>query len=122
MTKNLLSQILIFSFIAISHTSLAGESYDKTNLLTCSAYHFKEKLNSQYSTEKKYNYHNKYFNNLKEIFMTQHPEVSTSSYILSITSIMESWSYEAQEKGQGYSDLKVERDYKDLCNSIIEIN
>ena len=54
--------------------------------------------------------------------MSQYPEVSTSSYILSITSIMESWSYEAQEKGQRYSDLKVEREYKDLCNSIIEIN
>ena len=61
-------------------------------------------------------------NNLKEIFMAQHPEVSTSSYILSITSIMESWSYEAQEKGQRYSDLKVEREYKNLCNSIIELN
>ena len=122
MTKNLLSLISILSFIAISHTSLADESYDKNNLLTCSAYHFKEKLNSQYSGEKKYNYHNKYFNNLKEIFMSQYPEVSTSSYILSITSIMESWSYKAQEKGQRYSDLKVEREYKDLCNSIIEIN
>ena len=122
MTKNLLSQILILSFIAISHTSLADRSYDKNNLLTCSAYHFKEKLNSQYSGEKKYNYHNNYFNNLKEIFMTQYPEVSTSGYILSITSIMESWSYEAQERGQRYSDLKVEREYKDLCNSIIEIN
>ena len=122
MTKNLLSQILILSFIAISHTSLADKSYDKNNLLTCSAYHFKEKLNSQYSGEKIYNYHNNYFNNLKEIFMTQYPEVSASSYILSITSIMESWSYEAQEKGQRYSDLKVEREYKDLCNSIIEIN
>jgi|TARA_B100001939_G_scaffold47895_1_gene37328 hypothetical protein len=122
MTKNLLSIISIFSFIVISHTSLADKTYDKNNLLTCSAYHFKEKLNSQYSGEKKYNYHNNYFNNLKEIFMTQYPEVSTSSYILSITSIMESWSYEAQEKGQRYSDLKVQREYKDLCNSIIEIN
>ena len=122
MTKYLLSLISILLFIAISHTSLADKSYDKNNLLTCSAYHFKEKLNSQYSTEKKYNYHNKYFNNLKEIFMTQYPEVSISSYILSITSIMESWSYEAQEKGQRYSDLKVEREYKELCNSIIEIN
>ena len=122
MTRNLLSLISILLFIAISHTSLADKSYDKNNLLTCSAYHFKEKLNSQYSPEKKYNYHNKYFNNLKEIFMTQYPEVSISSYILSITSIMESWSYEAQEKGQRYSDLKVEREYKDLCNSIIEIN
>ena len=122
MTKNLLSIISIFSFVAISHTSLADKSYDKNNLLTCSAYHFKEKLSSQYSGEKKYNYHNNYFNNLKEIFMTQYPEVSTSSYILSITSIMESWSYEAQEKGQRYSDSKVEREYKDLCNSIIEIN
>ncbi len=122
MTKNLLSIISIFSFIVISHTSLADKTYDKNNLLTCSAYHFKEKLNSQYSGEKKYNYHNNYFNNLKEIFMTQYPEVSTSSYILSITSIMESWSYEAQERGQRYSDLKVEREYKDLCNSIIEIN
>ncbi len=122
MTKNLLSIISIFSFIVISHTSLADKTYGKNNLLTCSAYHFKEKLNSQYSGEKKYNYHNNYFNNLKEIFMTQYPEVSTSSYILSITSIMESWSYEAQEKGQRYSDLKVQREYKDLCNSIIEIN
>ena len=122
MTKNLSSIISIFSFIVISHTSLADKTYDKNNLLTCSAYHFKEKLNSQYSGEKKYNYHNNYFNNLKEIFMTQYPEVSTSSYILSITSIMESWSYEAQEKGQRYSDLKVQREYKDLCNSIIEIN
>ena len=122
MTKNLLSIISIFSFIVISHTSLADKTYDKNNLLTCSAYHFKEKLNSQYSGEKKYNYHNNYFNNLKEIFMTQYPEVSTSSYILSITSIMESWSYEAQEKGQRYSDLKVQIEYKDLCNSIIEIN
>ena len=122
MTKNLLSIISIFSFIVISHTSLADKTYDKNNLLTCSAYHFKEKLNSQYSGEKKYNYHNNYFNNLKEIFMTQYPEVSTSSYILSITSIMESWSYEAQEKGQRYSDLKVQREYNDLCNSIIEIN
>ena len=122
MTKNLLSIISIFSFIVISHTSLADKTYDKNNLLTCSAYHFKEKLNSQYSGEKKYNYHNNYFNNLIEIFMTQYPDVSTSSYILSITSIMESWSYEAQEKGQRYSDLKVQREYKDLCNSIIEIN
>ena len=122
MTKNLLSLISIFLLIAISHTSLADKTYDKSNLLTCSAYHFKEKLNSQYFGEEKYNYHNKYFNNLKEIFMTRYPEVSTSSYILSITSIMESWSYEAQEKGQRYSDLKVEREYKDLCNSIIEIN
>ena len=122
MTKNLLSIISIFSFIVISHTSLADKTYDKNNLLTCSDYHFKEKLNSQYSGEKKYNYHNNYFNNLKEIFMTHYPEVSTSSYILSITSIMESWSYEAQEKGQRYSDLKVQREYKDLCNSIIEIN
>ena len=70
MTKNLLSQILILSFITISHTSLADKSYDKTNLLTCSAYHFKEKLNSQYSAEKKYNYHNKYFNNLKFVKTT----------------------------------------------------
>ena len=53
MTKNLLSQILILSFISISHTSLADKSYDKNSLLTCSAYHFKEKLNSQYLAEKK---------------------------------------------------------------------
>ena len=122
MTRNLLSLISIFLFIAISNISLADRSYDKNTLLSCSAYHFKEKLHSQYSGEKKYNYHNRYFNNLKEIFMTQYPEVSTSGYILSITSIMESWSYEAQERGQRYSDLKVEREYKDLCNSIIEIN
>ena len=75
MTKSLLSLISIFLTIALSHTSVADESYDKNNLLTCSAYHFKEKLNSQYSGEKKYNYHNKYFNNLKEIFMSQYTVV-----------------------------------------------
>ena len=74
MTRNLLSLISIFSLIAISHTSLADKSYDKTNLLTCSAYHFKEKLNSQYSTEKKYNYHNwfKIYTRTKVFFNTHH--------------------------------------------------
>lgn len=122
MIKNILSLIFILSLIIISDIAFADKSYDKNNLLSCSAYHFKAKLNSQYSGKEKYDYHDNYFNNLKEIFLSQYPEVSTSSYILSITSIMESWSYEAQEKGKRYSDLKVEREYKDLCNSIIEIN
>ena len=119
MIKTFLLTILLIVYPNIGFPS---ESYDKSNLLSCSAYHFRAKLNSQYLGKEKYDYHEKYFNNLQEIFMTQYPEVSTSSYILSITSIMESWSYEAQEKGRRYSDLKVEREYKDLCNSIIEIN
>ena len=120
------SEILdILERLEKNEANLEGSKKDYERLLLLNNHVdnlFKEKLNSQYSGEKKYNYHNKYFNNLKEIFMSQYPEVSTSSYILSITSIMESWSYEAQEKGQRYSDLKVEIEYKDLCNSIIEIN
>ena len=53
MTKNLLSLISILSFIAISHTSLADDSYDKNSLLTCSAYHSKK--NSIASTQEKKN-------------------------------------------------------------------
>ena len=117
------TQVTIILFLLLFSTFIyADQSYNRNSLLSCSAYHFKAKLNSQYLGEEKYNYHDKYFNNLKEIFLSQYPEVSISSYILSITSIMESWSYEAQEKGRKYSDLKVEREYKDLCNSIIEIN
>ena len=95
-----------------SNISFPSESYDKSNLLSCSAYHFRAKLNSQYLGKEKYDYHEKYFNNLQEIFLNRYPRSSTSSYILSITSIMESWSYEAQEKGRSYSDLKVERNIK----------
>ncbi len=124
--KNLFFKIkaglIIVSLLLSASFSFADQSYDKNNLLSCSAYHFKAKLNSQYSTKEKYEYHDKYFNKLQKIFLTQFPEVSISSYILSITSIMESWSYEAQEKGKRYADLKVEREYKDLCNSLIEIN
>ena len=113
---------IVLALILSASLSFANESYDKNNLLSCSAYHFKAKLNSQYLSKEKYEYHDRYFNKLQKIFLNQYPEISTSSYILSITSIMESWSYKVQEKGKHYADLELEREYKDLCNSIIEIN
>ena len=57
--------LFLLLFTAFIH---ADQSYDRNSLLSCSAYHFKAKLNSQYLGEEKYNYHDKYFNNLKEIF------------------------------------------------------
>ena len=119
MIKTLLLTILLIMY---SHIGFPSESYDKSNLLSCSAYHFRAKLNSQYLGKEKYDYHDKYFNNLQEIFLNRYPEVPTSSFILSVTSIMESWSYEAQEKGRSYANSQIERNYKKLCNSIIEIN
>ena len=68
---------------------------------------------------KKYRFHDEYFNNLNEIFLQKYPNVSQTSFILSVTSIMESWSYLAQEKGESFANKKIDSDYKDLCNSII---
>ena len=116
-TFSLIILLLMYSCIGVP-----SEGYDKNNLLSCSAYHFRAKLNSQYLGKEQYDYHNKYFNNLQEIFLNRYPEVPISSFILSITSIMESWSYEAQEKGKSYANSKIESSYKKLCNSIIEIN
>ena len=92
---------------------------NKTDLMYCSAYHLKAKLYYQHFDMKKYQFHDEYFNNLNKIFIKKYPNVSQTSFILSVTSIMESWSYMAQEKGGDFANKKIDSDYKDLCNSII---
>jgi len=96
-----------------------NENSDRDNLLNCSAYHLKAKLYYQYFDKKKYKYHDEYFTNLNEIFLKKFPNVSQTNFILSVTSIMESWEYLAQEKGQSFASKKIDNYYKDLCNSII---
>ena len=96
-----------------------NENSDRDNLLNCSAYHLKAKLYYQYFDKKKYKYHDEYFNNLNEIFLKKYPSISQMNFILSVTSIMESWEYLAQEKGQSFASKKIDNDYKDFCNSII---
>ena len=91
----------------------------KSNLIKCSAYHLKAKLNNQYSNKEKYEYHEKYFDTLNEKFLSISPNSSQAGFILSATSVIESWSYIAQEKGQRYANMKIETEYKALCNSIL---
>ena len=92
---------------------------EKSNLIKCSAYHLKAKLNNQYSNKEKYEYHEKYFDTLNEKFLSISPNSSQAGFILSATSVIESWSYIAQEKGQRYANMKIETEYKALCNSIL---
>ncbi len=96
-----------------------NENSDRNDLMNCSAYHLKAKLYYQYFDKKKYKYHDEYFNNLNEIVLKKYPGVSQTNFILSVTSIMESWEYLAQEKGQSFASKKIDSDYKDLCNSMI---
>ena len=92
---------------------------ERNNIIKCSAYHLKAKLNNQYSNKSKYEYHKKYFDTLNKKFLSISPNSSQAGFILSATSVIESWSYIAQEKGQRYANMKVEREYKNLCNSIL---
>jgi len=96
------------------------ENPNRNNLMNCSAYHFKAKLYYQYFDKKKYKYHDEYFNNLNEIFLKKYPKISQTSFILSVASIMESWEYLVQEKGEEFANKKIDKDYRDLCNSIID--
>ena len=112
--------VLSITFLMIISTETSTADDRKKELLICSAYHLKEKLNNQYSSEEIYLYHDTYFNNLQKVFLESFPETSTSGFILSITSIMESWSYTAQEKGLNYSNNEIKSKYKKLCNSILK--
>ena len=102
-----------------SHTKSDNKNTNKSDLLNCSAYHLKAKLYYQHFDMKKYRFHEEYFKNLNEIFLKKYPSVSQMNFILSVTSIMESWEYLAQEKGQSFASKKIDNDYKDFCNSII---
>ena len=90
---------------------------ERNNIIKCSAYHLKAKLNNQYSNKSKYEYHKKYFDTLNKKFLSISPNSSQAAFILSATSVIESWSYIAQEKGQRFANMKIENEYKDLCNS-----
>ena len=92
---------------------------ERSNIIKCSAYHLKAKLNNQYSNKAKYEYHEKYFDTLNKKFLSISPNSSQAGFILSATSVIESWSYIAQEKGQRFANMKIESEYKDLCNSIL---
>ena len=112
--------VLCLSFVYLAKSD--DTNINRDDLMNCSAYHLKLKLYYQHSNEKKYKYHNEYFVALNELFLKKYPNISQTSFILSITSIMESWEYLAQEKGQSHASMKINRDYKDLCNSIINEN
>ena len=113
----ILSALILLPVLASSdEVDLESE---KSNLIKCSAYHLKAKLNNQYSNKEKYEYHEKYFDTLNEKFLSISPNSSQAGFILSATSVIESWSYIAQEKGQRYANMKIETEYKDLCNSIL---
>ena len=119
-TKLIFVLLLSTLFMGFSNSiKSADNNIVKTDLMNCSAYHLKAKLYYQHFDMKKYRFHNEYFNNLNEIFLQKYPNVSQTSFILSVTSIMESWSYLAQEKGESFANKKIDSDYKDLCNSII---
>ena len=113
----ILSALILLPVLASSdEVDLESE---KSNLIKCSAYHLKAKLNNQYSNKEKYEYHEKYFDTLNEKFLSISPNSSQAGFILSATSVIESWSYIAQEKGQRYANMKIETKYKALCNSIL---
>ena len=113
----ILSALILLPVLASSdEVDLESE---KSNLIKCSAYHLKAKLNNQYSNKEKYEYHEKYFDTLNEKFLSISPNSSQAGFILSATSVIESWSYIAQEKGQHFANMKIETEYKDLCNSIL---
>ena len=102
-----------------SHAKSDNKNTNKSNLLNCSAYHLKAKLYYQHFDMKKYRFHEEYFSALNEIFLKKYPSTSQTNFILSVASIMESWEYLAQEKGEKFANNKIDRDYKELCNSII---
>ena len=92
---------------------------ERNNIIKCSAYHLKAMLNSQYYNKEKYEYHKNYFDTLNKKFLIISPNSSQAAFILSATSVIESWSYIAQEKGQRFANMKIESEYKDFCNSIL---
>ncbi len=113
--------LLIALFIGFSNPVKSDDKKtNKNNLMNCSAYHLKAKLYYQHFDMKKYRFHEEYFKNLNEIFLKKYPKISQTSFILSVASIMESWEYLVQEKGEEFANKKIDKDYRDLCNSIID--
>ena len=112
-----LSFILLVVLPIMALSDEADLKSERNNIIKCSAYHLKAKLNNQYSNKAKYEYHKKYFDTLNRKFLSISPSSSQAGFILSATSVIESWSYIAQEKGQRFANMKIENEYKDLCNS-----
>tara|TARA_Y200000002_G_scaffold207590_1_gene171271 strand:+ start:958 stop:1326 length:369 start_codon:yes stop_codon:yes gene_type:complete len=114
-----LSFILLVVLPIMALSDEADLKSERNNIIKCSAYHLKAKLNNQYSNKAKYEYHKKYFDTLNRKFLSISPSSSQAGFILSATSVIESWSYIAQEKGQRFANMKIESEYKELCNSIL---
>ena len=117
-----LSKLSFILLVVLPVMALSDEidlKTERSNIIKCSAYHLKAKLNNQYSNKAKYEYHEKYFDTLNKRFLSISPNSSQAGFILSATSVIESWSYIAQEKGQRFANMKIESEYKDLCNSIL---
>ena len=118
-----MSNLIKISFIILTiipglvSSDEADLKSERNNIIKCSAYHLKAMLNSQYYNKEKYEYHKNYFDTLNEEFLIISPNSSQAAFILSATSVIESWSYIAQEKGQRFANMKIENEYKDLCNS-----
>ena len=113
------SFILLVALPIMALSDVVDLKTERNNIIKCSAYHLKAKLNNQYSNKAKYEYHGKYFDTLNKKFLSISPNSSQAGFILSATSVIESWSYIAQEKGQRFANMKIESEYKDLCNSIL---
>ena len=111
--------ILLIILPVLASSDEVESKIERNNIIKCSAYHLKAKLNNQYSNKAKYEYHEKYFDTLNKKFLSISPNSSQAGFILSATSVIESWSYIAQEKGQHFANMKIESEYKDLCNSIL---
>ena len=113
--------IILIVTVQTNISVLAKEKeYTQKDILVCSAYHFRAKLNNQYSKKQKYDYHSEYFEALQKKFLKENQQSSLSNYILSITSIMESWSYIAQENNRTYANNKIESEYGKFCNTILK--
>ena len=111
--------ILLIILPVLASSGEVDSKIERNNIIKCSAYHLKAKLNNQYSDKAKYEYHEKYFDTLNKKFLSISPNSSQAGFILSATSVIESWSYIAQEKGQRFANMKIESEYKNLCNTIL---
>ena len=109
--------ILLITLTVLASSDEVDSKIERNNIIKCSAYHLKAMLNSQYYSKEKYEYHKNYFDTLNKKFLIISPNSSQAAFILSATSVIESWSYIAQEKGQRFANMKIENEYKDLCNS-----
>ena len=114
-----ISLVILIIMPGLVSSDEADLKSERNNIIKCSAYHLKAMLNSQYYNKEKYEYHKNYFDTLNKKFLIISPNSSQAAFILSATSVIESWSYIAQEKGQRFANMKIESEYKELCNSIL---